>query len=140
MPAAGSTTSNRGALHLQDRGVYTAASLRAEYLRNAAPDAHKAEVEAGYIKGILEEAPAVITLNMRAGSALVGEFIARAYPFRHESNAYYARTEFSLAACEEEFVAEETFSVSTNPVLGLGAREPLLGLPVLASPRSGALR
>lgn len=123
---------------LRDRGVYTSESLRAEYLREAAPDAHAAEVDAGYIKGILEEAPSVITLNMRAGSALVNEFIARAYPFRHEPNARYARTEFSLAACEEEFTPEQNFSVAENPALGCGAREPLLGLPVLAPPRAGA--
>jgi hypothetical protein len=125
---------------LQDRGVYTAASLRAEYLRRAAPDAHKAEVDAGYIKGFLEEAPAVITLNMRAGSALANEFIARAYPFRLESNALYARIEFSLVACEEEFTPEGSFTVSGNPILGRGAREPLIGLPVLAPLRTGAPR
>jgi len=125
---------------LQDRGVYTAASLRAEYLRRTAPDAHKAEVDAGYIRGLLEEAPAVITLNMRAGSALVNEFIARAYPFRLESNSRYARTEFSLAACEEEFTPEQSFPVTENPMLGRGACEPLLGLPVLAPLRTGVHR
>ncbi|WP_315764242.1 ThiF family adenylyltransferase [Bradyrhizobium sp. SZCCHNR2009] len=117
---------------LQDRGVYTPESLRAEYLRNAFPEAFRAEVEAGYIKGIVEEAPSVITLNMRAAAACVNEFIARAYPFRLDPNEKYARTIFSLAACEEEFVAEAEFAVSNNPVLGRGAQEPLLGLPMLA--------
>jgi hypothetical protein len=57
--------------------VYTPASLRAEYLRNTVPAAHRQELEAGYIKGLIEEAPAVITLNMRAAAACVNEFIAR---------------------------------------------------------------
>lgn len=129
-----------GRSSLQDRGVYTPESLRAAYLQRAAPEAHQQEREAGYIKGLIEEAPAVITLNMRAAAACVNEFIARAYPFRLESNHLYARTEFSLAACEEEYVAEEAFVPSANPILGRGALEPLLGLPVLRPARVGASR
>ena len=41
-------------------------SLRGEFLRQVAPEAHQQEVEAGYLKGLVEEAPAAITLNMRA--------------------------------------------------------------------------
>ena len=92
---------------LGDRGVYTRRVLRGEYLRKVAPDAHRQELEAGYIKGLIEEAPSVITLNMRAAAACANEFIARAYPFRIEPNNLYARATFSLAACEEEFTAEE---------------------------------
>jgi len=120
---------------LKDRGVYSPESLRAEYLRAALPDAHRQELEAGYIKGLTEEAPSVITLNMRAASACVNEFIARAYPFRLESNSRYARTIFSLAACEEEYTAEEEFTAAAYPILGRGAKEPLLGLPALAPPK-----
>jgi hypothetical protein len=116
---------------LADRRVYTAEALRAEYLRKTAPDAHRQELEAGYIKGLIEEAPSVITLNMRAASAAVNEFIARAYPYRIESNANYARSTFSLAACEEEFTAEAVFDATPNSVLGRGSLEPLLGLPAL---------
>jgi hypothetical protein len=116
---------------LADRKVYTPESLRAEYLRKAAPAAHRQELEAGYFKGAIDEAPAVMTLNMRAAAACVNEFIARAYPFRIESNELYARSTFSLVACEEEFTAEKEFAATANPVLARGAREPLLGLPVL---------
>ncbi len=123
---------------LHDRGVYSPDTLRAEYLSNASPDAHRAEVEAGYIKGLAEEAPSVITLNMRAASACVGEFIARAYPFRIESNEGYARTLFSLAACEEEYFADSAFPSAANPILARGAKEPLLNLPMLAVPREAA--
>ena len=123
---------------LGDRGVHTPELLRAEYLRNSFPEAFREEVEAGYIKGVAEQAPSVITLNMRAAAACVNEFIARAYPFRLEPNEKYARTIFSLAACEEEFVAEDEFAMGDNPVLGRGAQEPLLGLPVLAPRREKA--
>lgn len=124
-----------GRSSLKDRGVYTPESLRAEYLRRNAPESHQQEQDAGYIRGTLDEAPAVISLNMRAASACVNEFIARAYPFRHEPNERYARTQFSLAACEEEYVAEEAFDTHAYVhLLGTGSREPLLGLPFLAQP------
>jgi proteasome lid subunit RPN8/RPN11 len=123
-----------GRSSLRDRGVYTPESLRAEYLRRNAPDAHRAELEAGYIKGLIDEAPGVISLNMRAAAACMNEFIARAYPYRHESNSAYARTQFSLAAGEEDFVAEDDFRATSSSILGRGTQEPLLGLPFLASP------
>jgi hypothetical protein len=120
-----------GGSTLQDRGVYTPESLRGEYLGQVAPEAHDQELEAGYLKGIVEEAPTVITLNMRAAAGCVNEFIARAYPFRLESNRNYARTQFSLAACEEEYIAEDGFDRGLNPLLARGGLEPLLGLPAL---------
>jgi hypothetical protein len=120
---------------LQDRGVYSPETLRAEYLAKSSPEAHLAEVKEGYIKGVVEEAPSVITLNMRAASALMNEFIARAYPFRLDPNQKYARTEFRLASCEEEFVAEEEFPCAPNPILARGDQEPLLGLPMLGRRR-----
>lgn len=123
-----------GGSTLQDRGVYTPESLRGEYLHKVAPEAHQQELEAGYLKGLGEEAPAVIALNMRAAAACVNEFIARAFPFRLESNRLYARTQFSLAACEEEYFAEDVFTCAANLLLARGDTEPLLGLPTLKAP------
>lgn len=125
-----------GGSSLLDRGVWSPDTVRAEYLHHAAPDAHRQELEAGYIKGMVEEAPAVITLNMRAAASAMNEFIARAYPFRLDPNARYARTQFSLAACEEEYQAEAEFPRSGNPLFARGAAEPLLGLPMLKAPKS----
>ena len=123
-----------GGSTLQDRGVYAPESLRGEYLRKVAPDAHQQELDAGYLNGMVEEAPAVITLNMRAASACVNEFISRAFPFRLESNRLYARTQFSLAACEEEHFSEDVFKRMPNHLLARGDTEPLLGLPALKAP------
>ncbi len=123
-----------GGSTLQNRAVYTPESLRGEYLRKVAPEAHRQELDAGYLKGVVEEAPAVITLNMRAAAACVNEFIARAFPFRLESNRLYARTQFSLAACEEEYFAEDFFTCTPNLLLARGDAEPLLGLPMLKAP------
>lgn len=127
-----------GGSTLSDRGVYTQESLRAEYLQRTDPDAFQDELAAGYIKGILEEAPSVITLNMRAASAQVNEFIARAYPYRQEPNRNYARVAFSLAACDEDHHSEDDFERTENALLGRGAAEPLLGLPLFRKPRKEA--
>jgi proteasome lid subunit RPN8/RPN11 len=127
-----------GGSTLLDRDVYSPARVRAEYLRRTAPDQHREEVRAGYIKGLVEEAPAVITLNMRAAAAAVNEYIARAFPFRLDPNENYARTEFSLAACEEDYTSEGDFTVDPNDLLARGDLEPLLGLPALKRPRRAA--
>jgi hypothetical protein len=130
-----------GGATLQDRGVYSPESLRAEYLRSVAPAAHRDEVEAGYLRGLVEQAPSVITLNMRAAASCVMEFIARTYPFRHDPNSSFARIEFSVAAGEEEASPERAFVKQVNPILARGAKEPLLGLPALSAPKKrGASR
>jgi hypothetical protein len=120
-----------GGSSLADRGVYTSASLHAEALAEADPAAHADQVRAGYIDGMPEQAPSVITLNMRASSECVMEFIARAYPFRQQSNSNFARTRFMLAEAFEEHEAESAFAAKPILLLGAGAVEPLLGLPVL---------
>jgi hypothetical protein len=116
---------------LFDRKVYTSAALQAEALLESDPEAHADQVRRGYIEGMPEQAPAVISLNMRAASACVMEFIARAYPFRQEPNDQYARTRFMLAESIEEFMSEAEFPKRQSHLLAQGDDEPLLGLPVL---------
>jgi hypothetical protein len=122
-----------GGSSLADREVFTPATLQAEALAEADPLAHADQIKAGYIEGLPEQAPSVISLNMRAASACVMEFIARAYPFRQERNFAYARTRFMLAEAFEEFTSEGDFKHAASPLLASGSREPLLGLPALGS-------
>lgn len=124
-----------GGSTLADRGVFTPESLRAEWLRKADPKAFEEEREAGYIKGLAEQAPSVISLNMRASSAVVMEYIARAFPFRHDPNGGFARTKFSPAAAEEEYVREDEFWRDPDAELARGEEEPLLGIPALGKPK-----
>ena len=124
-----------GGSTLADREVYTPASLAAEDLARTDPDYHTRQVREGYIKGRHEEAPAVISLNLRVSAAAVMEFIARAYPFRHDPNRLYARTMFSLAAMEEDYSSEETFPRKSNRLLGRAGKEPLLNMLSLKQER-----
>lgn len=118
-----------GASNLHDRGVYTAALLEAEYLAQAAPETYRRKLNDGYLQGAGEQAPAVISLNMRAASACVMEFVARAFPFRHDNNAKFARTIFTLCSGEEDFYPQKQFARDHPFELGAGAQEPLIGLP-----------
>ena len=118
-----------GSSNLQDRGVYTAAMLEAEYLAQAAPDTYRRKLNDGYLQGAGEQAPAVISLNMRAASTCVTEFIARSFPFRHDNNAKFARSIFTLCGGEEDFYPQDRFALRHVFALGAGAQEPLIGLP-----------
>lgn len=116
---------------LEDRGVYTPASLLAEHLARVAPDQHANELQEGYVKGRAEEAPSVIALNMRAASTAMLEFVARVWPFRSEPNRQFARVLFNVGDGEEDRISEDEFSYAPDPLAGSGEREPLLGLPAL---------
>lgn len=129
-----------GGASLADRGVYTPVSLEAEYLAKNAPGAHADRMAEGYIKGVIEEAPAVIALNMRAASAAVMEFIARMFPFRHEPNTAFARSLFLLAEGCEERTAESAFHRAETTLIGRGDERPLLGLPAIEAPAQGGVR
>ena len=124
-----------GGASLLDRGVYTPASLEAEYLKGVAPSELRDRIDAGYLPGSNEEAPAVISLNMRAASICLSEFINRAYPFG-EPNCVYARVSFTLGAREQDFDSEDSFLAKRAMMpLAQGDAEPLLGLPNLKMPR-----
>lgn len=112
---------------------YVEAGLRAEFLKRTAPKQYDQEIRDGYIKGALEEAPSVISLNMRATSDMMLEFISRVYPFRHDSSSKYSRRQLSFAAGEEEYISETAFVAAENPLLASGGQEPLIGLPSLSS-------
>ncbi|CAM3553153.1 MULTISPECIES: ThiF family adenylyltransferase [Delftia] len=122
-----------GAPMLYERGVYTQQGIRGEYLKRTDAAQYKSQLDEGYIPGANEEAPSVISLNMRAAADAVLEFIARAYPFRHDGNSGHARRKLSLAATEEDFFGEEYFPSHPFHFLGKGAQEPLLGIPALST-------
>ena len=127
-----------GGSSLGNRGVYTQESIRAEYLKINHPEQFEAELADGYIKGIAEEAPSVISLNMRAAAAVANEYLSRVYTIRQVPNRRYARTMFSLSDCEETFSPEDAFSSEPTDLFGRGSLEPLLALPSLSIPRGAA--
>jgi hypothetical protein len=124
-----------GGSSLMDRGVYDAALLESEYLARVAPAALSQKIADGYLRGMAEEAPGVITLNMRAASACVIEFLARMFPFRQIPNETRARSIFMLAEADEDIFPESHFIAGDRFPVALGVTDPLLGLPALAQRR-----
>lgn len=119
---------------LQDRKVYTSGHLKAAGLRRTDPEAYRAQVEAGYIKGVEEDRPAVISINMQIASTAVNEFLARLHPYRYDENAEFSvvRTGFIQGAGyhESEGIPSGTFFRN----LGKADVSPLLSMPELSQP------
>jgi hypothetical protein len=119
---------------LQDRKVYTAEELKAAGLRRTDPKAYRDQVKAGYIRGVDEDRPAVISLNMQMASTVVNEFLARLHPYRYDDNADFSavRTSFiqGMDYREPETYSSETFF----PQIGKGDVRPLLSMPELSEP------
>lgn len=114
---------------LSDRGVVTPEGLHAEYLLRVDPEAFVRNIEEGYIRGIPEEAPSVVTLNMIGAALAVEEWIARCYPYRHEGNGEHDRVFFSLAGREFEYEKVDYNSAEGEALSkGQGLIYPLLGL------------
>lgn len=113
---------------LRDRKVYDSISLSNEELKVTAPDIYQQRLHEGYIKGIHDEAPSVISLNMFASSLCINEILTRVFPFRHEPNCNYARTLICLGANETDYTKEDEFLRSEKLNLGKGLTFPLLDL------------
>jgi hypothetical protein len=119
---------------LQDRKVYNADQLKAAGLRRTDPKAYRDQVKAGYIHGIAEDRPAVISINMQMASTAINEFLARLHPYRYDDNAESAvvRTSFITSANFRE--PEEVPSGAFHAHIGKGDVRPLLSMPDLSEP------
>ena len=119
---------------LQDRKVYTPAQLKAAGLRRTDPKAYRDQLRAGYIHGVEEDRPAVISINMQMASTTVNELLARVHPYRYDDNSESAivRTSFIQAAeyREREPAASGMFAAH----IGKGDIRPLLSMPELSEP------
>lgn len=119
---------------LGDRGIYTPKLLEAEYLKKVDSAAYADRVKEGYMPGAGQEAPSVICMNMHAASTVVLEFLARAFPFRLDGNASFARIEYDLASGDRSHLSDDASASGSTALLGVGLRPPLLGLPGLDDP------
>lgn len=125
-----------GRSSLMSRGLFTMADVAAAGLRRNDPAAHDRQVKDGYIRGVANHRPAVISVNMFASALAVGEFLARLHPFREEPNASYASVAFSLASMELIPDPEEGICEILGGKVGMGDTAPLLGLMELAERRT----
>jgi hypothetical protein len=123
---------------LQDRNVYTAAQLKAAGLRRTDPKAYRDQIQAGYIRGVAEDRPAVISINMQMASTAINEFLARLHPYRYDDNADFAAVRRSFIQGTDYRETEEFSSGSFFPHIGKGDVRPLLSMPELSEPDVGS--
>jgi len=113
------------------RGVFTAKGLEAESLRENDPEGYADRLKRGYIEGVQEDRPAVVSVNTYFASLAVIELLARLHTFRSVTNAAFAVQRVSLTntlwACEEDPGA----SPEEIRMLGRGDMTPFLGMPAL---------
>jgi hypothetical protein len=85
----------------------------------------------GYLKGVDEDRPAVISVNALAASLVVNEFLARIHPYRYESNRQYASVRVDLTDLSLEKEPEQDPAISRLKH-GRGDVEPLLEMSDLS--------
>jgi hypothetical protein len=121
-----------GLSSLLSRGVYDMAAVDAEALLRTNPDLYRRRLREGYLRGVIEDRPAVISVNMFFASLVVNDFLARLHPYRNRSNSDYAYIGGSLS--ELQFYPEpesEPCTVLARHV-GRGDIVPLLERPDLS--------
>jgi hypothetical protein len=136
----GGITEASGAVHyirpdgsnLLDRKVYTLDELRAEGLRRTDKAAYHNELKAGYIHGVQEERPAVISINMQMASTAVNEFLARFHPYRLDENSNSSVVRVSFVHNDVIRQSEVNPSKIFFSSIGKGDVNPLLSMPELS--------
>lgn len=126
-----------GGSSLLSRNVYSMEQVRAAGLYRTDRNAYQAQLDQGYLRGVAEDRPAVIQLNMLIASLAINEFLARLHPYRIDPNGDYAIHRISLS----HGIYEHCEDGSPCPVLarhvGRGDVVPLLD-SVELSERSAA--
>jgi hypothetical protein len=125
-----------GGSSLLSRGVYTQEQLRAASMKRADPRAYREQLKAGYIEGVDEEKPAVISVNMLFASLGVNELLARLHPFRDDLNADFAIHRIALHAGSILAEPDGEPCATLKKWVGRGDIIPLLGMPSLSNERN----
>jgi hypothetical protein len=106
--------------------------VEAEELKRTNPDLYAEQCRAGYLRGVDEDRPAVISVNMLYASLAVNEFLARVHPYRNQPNSDYAYLGASLSEVGFYPESEAADCLALKRHLGHGDVEPLLERPSLS--------
>lgn len=123
-----------GQSSLLTRGVYTMKALKAEELRRTDPDYYQQQVAEGYLRGVNEDRPAVVSVNALYSALCVNDFLARIHPYRNVHNAdcaYLSASLMDMVMFNEPESQYERCSMLAGRV-GRGDIDPLLDRPDLS--------
>lgn len=126
-----------GKSSLMSRGVFSMQRVRDDGLLRNDPEAYAQEKQDGYISGVEEHRPAVISVNSLIASLAVSELLGRIHPYREEGNDQYAQIFFSLSSMEIIYEPDEPICKILCDKVGIGDANPPLGqleLSVMETP------
>jgi hypothetical protein len=121
-----------GRSSLLSRGLYSTDQLQAASLKRTNPAEYASRLSDGYIAGVNEERPAVISVNTLVSSLAVNEFLARLHPYRQFDNREFAIHRVSLEQGQFYREAEGPPCPALSRWVGRGDLSPLLDLPALS--------
>ena len=124
-----------GGSSLLSRRVYNLEQVRAAGLKRTDPEQYAKLLEAGYIRGIQEDRPAVVQLNTLIASLAVNEFLARLHPFRIDPNGMHNVTRVSVSHGFFDYEGDGEPCAVLAKHVGRGDVEPLLDWPELSKRR-----
>jgi hypothetical protein len=120
---------------LVSRGVFSRDDVRAAALRRTDPDAYREQVREKYLRGIQEDRPAVISVNVLLASLGVNELLARLHGYRDDGNHGFAS--YGISLTQARLICEPDGSPCPALVakVGRGDTRPLLDTPELSDLR-----
>jgi hypothetical protein len=121
-----------GGSSLTSRGMFTYDEAQADAVKRKDRERYEQLRRERYIRGVQEDQPAVMALNMSIAPLGVMELLARLYRFRDEPNARYASTTLSLTQMALYADAEGIPCKVLQKSVGRGDIIPLLDLPELS--------
>lgn len=121
-----------GKSSLLSRGVYDMDRVDAEAMLRTDPEMYHRQLKEGYLRGVVEDRPAVISINMLFGAVMVNDFLARLHPYRNQPNRDYAYIGCNLG--EMQFFPEREGANCDllERHVGRGDVNPLLDRPTLS--------
>ena len=99
--------------NLLSRKVYTSEQVSAENLKTKNPTHYQQQKKEGYIIGIDEDQPAVISLNMQASCLAFNDFLARIHNYRLDDNNEFNIQRMSLT---HGYYRNETSANNVHPL------------------------
>ena len=106
--------------------------VEAEEIRRTDPELYRRRVKEGYLRGVEEDRPAVISVNMFFASLVVNELLARLHPFRNCGNEAFAYLGGSLSEMQFYPESETALCEVLQRHVGRGDVVPLLERPALS--------
>jgi hypothetical protein len=118
-----------GLSSLLSRGVYSMAQVEAEGMKRTNPELYQQQRGEGYLRGVQEDRPAVITVNGLFASLAVQELLARLHPYRNQPNSQFAYVGGNLAEMQLYTEPEGEPCGLFKQYVGRGDMKPLLNMP-----------